>query len=65
MWPKSRYAGLCSIPKIECNHGITLTSTYNAQTILLFQNCQTSQIDHFLLFSDIKIALVWGHVVQK
>ena len=65
MWPKSRYAVVCSIPKAECNHGITPTSTYNAQTDLLFQNCQTSQKDHFLLFTDIKNALVWCHVAPK
>jgi len=49
----------------ECNCRITPKSTHNAQTRLLFQNCQTSQPHHFLLFTEIYNALVWCHVVQK
>jgi len=65
MWSKSRWAVLCSIPKAECDRGISHTFTYNAQTPLLFQNCQTSQKNHFLLITETKNALVWCHVVQK
>ena len=32
-----------STPEAECNRGITSKSTHNAQTRLLFKNCQTSQ----------------------
>jgi len=62
---KVEKAVVCSIPQEECNHGISPTSTYNAQTPHLFQNCQTCQKNHFLLFTDIKNALVWCHVAQK
>jgi len=43
MW-SSRLAVVCSIPEAKCNRGINPTSTQNAQTHLLFLNCQTSQI---------------------
>ena len=47
MWPKNRQAVVCSTPQVDCNHGISPTSTYNAQTPLLFQDCQTSHKNHF------------------
>jgi len=50
---------------VECNRGISPKSTQNAQTPLLFQNCQTSPKNHFLLFTETKNALVWFHVIQK
>jgi len=65
MWSKSRMAVVFGISEAECNHGINPSSTYNAQTPLLFLNCQTSQTDHFLFFTEIKNALVWCHVTQK
>jgi hypothetical protein len=65
MWPKSRYAEVGSVPEAEWNRGITPARALNAQTRLLFQNCQTSQKINFLLFTEIKNALVWCHVAQK
>ena len=49
MWSKSGCAVVCSIPEAGCNRGITPKSTHNAQTRLLFQNCQTSQINQLFI----------------
>jgi hypothetical protein len=62
MWSKSRWAVVGSVPEVECNHGINPATVHNAQTHLLFQNCQTSLPHHFLFFTEIKNALVWCHV---